>query len=311
LSGKNRLSAFRRALSRGSENASRQGRRSKWEGIGVVGFVVALSVLAALLAAPRAAKPDVLPLPIPDRAVLRRVNARTAELAQEAQTSGLSFDVRAVGEAIRNCGAETVEGKGVSEAVLGQVRMTVRRAREKKNERGLLGLLALQTRLFIDATHAFEKSGTASTDLRELGGDFIWMAKQNGWLDGRHIVLDDDERAAIFRMRWTELTALRSEAAFSPTLDEYRAYYALYLRPGGTASREGGERAFSVVRALEKRDPSYPAAFARGVLLYRAGSFDEAADAFRAHLALHPDGPWTLRAKNHVLLALARASDGD
>jgi tetratricopeptide (TPR) repeat protein len=276
-----------------------------------VGIVVALTVLAALLAAPRATRPDVLPLPIPDRAVLRRVYARTSELAQNAQTTGLSFDVRAVGEAIRNCGAETVEGKGVSEAVLGQVRMAVRRAREQKNEPGLLGLLALQTRLFIDATHAFEKTGNPSTDLRELGGDFVWVAKQNGWLDGRKLVLDDDERAAIFRMRWTELTALRSEAAFSPTLDEYRAYYALYLRRAGISSREGGERAFSVVRALEKRDPSYPAAFARGVLFYRAGSFDEAADAFRMHLALHPDGPWTLRAKNHVLEALAQASRED
>jgi TolA-binding protein len=44
------------------------------------------------------------------------------------------------------------------------------------------------------------------------------------------------------------------------------------------------------------------------VLIYRTGSFDEAADAFRAHLAAHPDGPWTLRAKYHVLEALARAS---
>jgi hypothetical protein len=276
-----------------------------------MGFVVGLTVLAAALAAPRATEPDVLPLPIPDRAVLRRVKLETERLAQAAKASGLTYDVRAVGEAIRNCGLETVDGKGVSEAVLGQVRMTVRRAREKKSERGLLGLLALQTELFVDATHAFEASGNPSTELRELGGDFLFIAKQNDWLDGRRIVLDDDERAAIFRVRWTELTGLRSEAAFAPTLDEYRAYYGLYLRDAGTSDRERGERAFSVVRALEKRDPSYPAAFARGVLFFRAGSFDEAADAFRAHLTRHPDGPWTLRAKNHVLEALARASGED
>jgi hypothetical protein len=273
--------------------------------------VVGLTVLAAALAAPRATEPDVLPLPIPDRAALRRVKVRTEELAKEARTGGLSYDVRAVGEAIRNCGAETVEGKGVSQEVLGQVRMAVRRAREKKNERGLVLLLALQTELFIEATHAFEANGNPAPELKELGGDFLWMAKQNGWLDGRSIVLDDDERAAIFRMRWTELTGLRSEAAFSPTLDEYRAYYALYLRQAGAFKRDFGERAFSVVRALEKRDPNYPAAFAKGVLAFRAGSFDEAADAFRTHLARHPDGPWTLRAKNHVLEALARASGED
>jgi hypothetical protein len=138
-----------------------------------MGFVVGLTVLAAALAAPRATEPDVLPLPIPDRAVLRRVKVRTEELAREVRGGGLSYDVRAVGEAIRNCGAETVDGKGVDEAVLGEVRMTVRRAREKKSERGLVQLLALQTELFIEATHAFEASGTPSPELRELGGDFI------------------------------------------------------------------------------------------------------------------------------------------
>ncbi|HEX6765962.1 MAG TPA: tetratricopeptide repeat protein [Polyangiaceae bacterium] len=243
--------------------------------------------------------------------MLQRVHAKSAELARQAREAGLSYDVRAAGEAIRRAGAATVEGKGIPDEVLGEVLMTVRMAREKGSERGLLGLLSLQTELFVQATHAYEKTGKESYDLRELGGDFLTVGKQNGWLDGRTIVLDDDERAALFRVRWTELTGLRKEALFAPTLDEYRAYYALHLRGTGGRDRERSERAFSIVRALEKRDPSYPASFAWGVLCYRAGRFDEAADAFRAHLAAHPDGPWTLRARNHVLAALAHGSGGD
>jgi hypothetical protein len=298
--------AFRRIFARVKPGQKRT------EGIGVASFVVGVAALAAALAAPRATEPDVLPLPLPDRVVLRRAAARTAELAREARERGLSYDVRAVGEAIRRCGAATVEGQGVSGAVLGEVRMTVRLARERKSERGLLGLLAVQTELFLDATRAFEKTAQVSRDLKELGGDFIATAKQSGWLDGRRITLDDHERAALFRLRWTELTGLRSEAGFAPTLDEYRAYYALYLFPTpGSRGTEASEREVSAVRALEKRDPNYPGAFARGVLFYRAGLFQEAADAFRTHLALHPDGPWALRAKNHLLAALARSGDGD
>jgi hypothetical protein len=307
LTGKNQQSAFQRIFGA----VKRQQGKGLYDGIGVVGFVVGLTVTAAALAAPRATGPDVLPLPVPDRSVLRVAKQRSDELARAARTNGLSYDVRAVGEAIRRCGAASVEGKGVPQPVIGEVRLAMRLARERNSERGLLQLCALQTELFVRATRAFEVTGRASTDLRELGGDFIAVAKKNGWLDGRRIVLDDDERAALFRIRWTELTGLRSEPPFVPTLDEYRAYYALNLRPAGARDAASTERAWSVVRALEKRDPSYPGAFARGVLLHRAGRFSEAVEAFRAHLAARPDGPWTLRAKNHVLEALARESGED
>lgn len=288
-----------------------QGGKGRWQGSGALGIVVGFAALAAALAAPRATEPDVLPLPIPDRSVLRRVRAASEALAGQARVSGLAYDVRAVGEAIRRHGAASVEGKGVPEPVIGEVRRSVMVARERKSERGLLALLALQTELFIEATRAFEVSGKPSVELGELGGDFALVARQNGWMEGRRIVLDEQERAALFRLRWTELTGLRSEAAFAPTLDEYRAYYALHLRPSGEKDQVPTDRGFSVVRALEKRDPSYPAAFARGVLFYRAGLFLDAADAFRTHLSRYPDGPWTLRAKNHVLAALAQGTGAD
>jgi hypothetical protein len=322
LTGRNQQSAFQRIFGavkrqqgKGGSSSGSAGPeprlRSRWDGIGVVGFVVGLTVVAAALAAPRATEPDVLPLPIPDRSVLRAAKQRSDELARVASKNGLSYDVRAVGEAIRRCGAASVEGKGVPQPVIGEVRLAIRLARARQSERGLLQLCALQTELFVQATHAFEVTGKASTDLHELGGDFIVVAKKNGWLDGRRIVLDDDERAALFRIRWTELTGLRSEPPFVPTLDEYRAYYALNLRPAGTRDAANDERAWSVVRALEKRDPSYPAALARGVLLHRSGRFSEAVEAFRGHLAARPDGAWTLRAKNHLLEALAREAGED
>jgi TolA-binding protein len=59
----------------------------------------------------------------------------------------------------------------------------------------------------------------------------------------------------------------------------------------------------SYVNALARIDPSYPADYARGVLLYRSGRPAEAARAFSRHLEVYPDGPWTLRARNFWLAA--------
>jgi hypothetical protein len=304
---KEQRSAFQRIFGA----VKRDQGKGKFEGIGVALFVVGLAALAAALSAPRATEPDLLPLPVIDRAVLRRVQAKNDVLAREARAKGLTYDVRAVGDAFRRAGAATVEGKGAPENVVGEVTHAVRLARQRGNERGLLTLLALQAELFIEATSAFETSGKPSLDLAELGGDFLAVAKQNGWVEGHRILLDGDERAALFRVRWTELTGLRREAAFAPTLDEYRTYYSLYLRQAAGADAASTERAFGVVRALEKRDPGYPGSFARGVLYYKKGFFGDAESAFRAHLAAHPDGPWTLRAKNHLLAALARGSGAD
>jgi hypothetical protein len=307
VSDKEESSAFQRIFGA----VKRDPGRRKFEGIGGAAFVVGLATLAAALSAPRATEPDLLPLPVVDRAVLERVQEKSDALALEARTKGLTYDVRAVGEAFRRSMAATVEGRGAPESTVGEVLLAVRLARKKGNDRGLVALLALQAELFVEATHAFEVSGKPSLELKELGGDFLAVAKQNGWIEGSRILLDDDERAALFRVRWTEVTGLRREAAFAPTLDEYRVYYSHYLRKGAGVDGARDERVFSALGALEKRDPSYPSSFARGVLFYQKGLFDDSAAAFRAHLAAHPDGPWTLRARNHLLAALAQGSGAD
>jgi hypothetical protein len=54
-------------------------------------------------------------------------------------------------------------------------------------------------------------------------------------------------------------------------------------------------------------DPTYPAAFARGVASYAAGSFEASAEAFRDWLHEHPDGPLTLRAEAFLRAAVVAA----
>ena len=280
----------------------------------LVGVVIA--GVAAALAAPRATEPafasSALPLPQPNRARLTARARVDRERATEARRHALSFAVRSVGELVRHVGEAAGKRAANAEAKLYDLRQAARQATRDEGTAGLLALRAVQAELFVAACRTFAASGRAGQELRELGGDFPELATKSGWVAGGALVLTDEELALLFRMRWNELTGLGHAAAFQPTLDEYRDRYALLLRhPAGDDDAIRRSRQLAYVDAIEKLDHDYPAAFARGVLLYRAGAYEAAADAFRAHLAARPDGPWTLRARNHLLAALARSPDRD
>jgi hypothetical protein len=286
--------------------------RGPLEGIELVLVAVVIVSLAALLAAPRATVPELLPLPLPDRRVLARAANEEHELAAAARKHTLSFDVRAVGELFRRFGASTEPGKGASQRILTDLRAAARQALTLQNGRPLRELRAVQTELFLAATRAWESSGRAPRELRELGGDFAELAGDNGWFSGGRLVLDDAERAVLFRQRWGELTGLGKHPGFVTTLDEQRANFSFLLRhPSGRDERVRRERQFAYVSALEKLDRNYPAHFARGVLLYRAGAFEAAAAAFQTQLE-HPGSPrYRLRARNHLLASLAESPSAE
>ena len=62
------------------------------------------------------------------------------------------------------------------------------------------------------------------------------------------------------------------------------------------------------VKLLAKIDPEYPGEYARGVAAYRAGKYAISEDAFKKWLKDHPNGPFTLRAQNHLRAAIAAQS---
>lgn len=53
-------------------------------------------------------------------------------------------------------------------------------------------------------------------------------------------------------------------------------------------------------------DPSYPELLAKGILYLGLNEPAHAREALRTHLQLHPDGPYALRARNHLVYALER-----
>lgn len=303
----------------GADSRSRRGWKRHLEGWELGAATLAIALLAALLFVPRAVAPDAFPLPDLDRPALAHQRAADEARARAALATPLPFDVRRVGEAFRQYGVATIERDTV--LVAGQRRELARAvslALERLGPEPLLSLRAVQTWYFQRALSRWEATGEQDADLRELGGDFLSHAELSGWVTAPHTLeLSSAERAALFRMRWTELTGLRDTLPFSPTLDDYREYYRLLLEhpegpfgQGGDERRDRVRRRLGYVEALARRDPSYPAELARGVLLFDLGTYPESAEALRAHLLRHPSGPWTLRAQNYLRAALQEARAG-
>jgi hypothetical protein len=168
-------------------------------------------------------------------------------------------------------------------------------------------LRAVQTELFIRALRSDEPAPRRELD--ELGGAFIERGKRAGWLDGRgRPLLSDAELWALYRMRWTHVVGALEDPGLRPSLAEIRWYYRVLLtHPEGESPRDRDERRLVYAETLGRRDPQFPKDFVRGMVLYRLGDAALAGDAFSSHLARHPDGPWTLRARNHLLALLAES----
>ena len=264
--------------------------------------------MAAALAVPRPSVPADLPTPDVERRMIAFARDEASELAAEAKSRPLPFEVRAVGELLRRYGkAEAAGQRGDLGGLLADLHRAAAAAAAKYPPRELGKLQAVQAELFDAAVRAWER-GEGTAELDELGGSLRTRAQELGWLKDGRLLMSATERRVLFRLRWADLTGLRERAPFVPTLDDWRVYYAFLLEhPEGASLSARTQKQLGYVTALAKRDPTYPLWLARGVLLYRSGAYPESADAFSAHLAEHPDGPYALRAKNHLLAALAKA----
>lgn len=296
----------------GSHAARRRGISRHLEGWQPGLVAVTIALLAALLGVPRPVAPDVLPLPRVDVRELERSEAAARALARQALGEPLPFEVRAVGEAFRRFGAaNAAQRTGDAEQQLLECRGLARGALARHGEEALERLQALQTEMFLDLSVRWERGEDVEPALGELGGNFVEKAKSAGWLDGaRHLRLTLAERRVLFKVRWADVTGLRDKPRLAPTANDWRLYYRfLLLHPEPSAAGRPAEQQLRYVPLVERIDPGYPGAFARGVLYYRLGAFAQAAAAFEGHLAGSQSGPWRLRARNHLVAARERARE--
>jgi hypothetical protein len=276
--------------------------------------VGALAILVAALVVPRSAEPHVVPVPDVDRREQDVRERLEIARARSAYTEPLPFEVRAVGERVRRYGMATARAdseRAMHELV--ELRQSALSAQDRHGDQPLLKLRAVQTELFREAIRRWEASGRVDEELIELSGDFIERARANGWIARGRLVMTHEERRVTFQVRWSRLAGLLEEHPFSPTLNEWRAYYRFLIEhPEVDRTRVADVESvvMSYVASLEQHDPSYPGLLARGVLRYRAGEYDVAVRLFRAYLDERPDGPRRTWARNHLLAAARRAQAG-
>ena len=295
-------------------------------------------VVLGTLCLPRAIPPEDVPVPVANGQVLAQV--RAADQARAAK-GPLPDDVRSLGTALRTFNArEAKQGVDpyVTPTTMNEARMAVDLVLGPlliaKSDDALLALRASQLESFVGEMHAFERTGAVSPELEALGGAFVRRLTDVGWCHERTCAVDDDALRVMFKLAWDALVRLE-RPPFDPTLDEERALYAFYLRhphaPEATRKRideaAGAARTPKACRALAegealaaeqwrleklKRlaqiDPDYPAAYAIGVSQYRRKNFGAAADSFRDWIDAHPDGRWTLRARNYLRASVESAA---
>jgi len=295
----------------GEKHALRGGLRRHLQGYELGLLTVGMVLTFSLLALPRASRPMTLPLPRIDRAEARRRNTSERELSSRAEATGLPFELRAVGEAIRHFGHSLNQGIDTKHD-LDDLRERMQAVVSKGQASLLPSLRAVQTQYFLRALARFESEGKPNSELEELGADFMLHAQHNGWFgkDGRFLA-DDATRRVLFQMHWAELVGKRSSFPFAPTLNDWRLYYRFLLlhpeqraAPQADAESEANAERVRVVNALARKDPDYPAFFARGYLFDRLGDSEAAASAYRAHLAQHESGPYALLARNYLIHTL-------
>jgi hypothetical protein len=272
-------------------------------------LVVSIAALSALLVVPRQVEPQWVPPPRVDRREQRQLHEREAQRSTRAR-AGLPLELRAVGEAFRRFGRiATAEDAGPDLARRELLdRLAV--AQSKHGDEPLLELRALQTELFV-AAMATSSDSEPTPERVELGGSLFALGVKRGWFAPGPNRARPDELGTLFRVYWADVLRLRRHP-FAPTLNEWRAYYRFLLsQPNRNAQTRAHDLqlALGYVAALVREDLDYPSYLARGVLLYQQGNLQEAAAQLLAHLQQHPDGPWTLRAKNYLAACGAALSE--
>lgn len=287
-----------------------------------LGLAIVLGAWAlVMLVVPRPALPLEIPEPQVTPRELATLRDGEAELAAEAQ-QGLSDVSRALGTVIRSLGrAEADHDLLAAGAARGQIAGALA-AMPSDGLHAMLVLRAFQTATFVTAVRQWESTGAEGRDLRELGGSLVAAFRDAGWCidDGERtkITMNDDVLGVAFRKRWNEIVGLRRGAGEITLTEEKILFrYAIAHSPSSNAPADplaaralGARNLVRRIDAYARIDPTYPADLARGIAYFGGGSYGPAQLAFQRHLAAHPDGPLTLRARNFGRAALLADIEG-
>ena len=326
------LAAARASAATAGTKAAQPGTRSaRWLAL----IPVTIAALTMLLMMPRTVPPEDVPLPQIDGAALEA--QRQDDLAREASARATrpAGEILQVGTTLRALNLAQVTGAspedvGVARTALESAFITAASDAERGLD-GLRTLRALQLESFLTEVERFEATGKSSEELEELAGPFLDHMIAAGWVQDGKVLLGDGARRAAYKLVWNAQMGAERLKGMPITLDEQRALYTFYLtHPHASeaqrlayeamrrkaSSRDECTKAnaeehldmeqwrIDKIRRLGELDPTYPTGYALGVSYYRSGRLEQSIEAFRGWVVNHPDGPYSLRARNHLKAAV-------
>lgn len=288
------------------------------EGWQVGALVVLIVSVVTLLLVPRSAIPERVPPPAVTAEEIQRARAANDARAREAVEGELPNTVQIVGALVRALGRAEWEGDRhevrAREAALGRAA-----AAAYLEADALDRLRAYQARLFADAYFEAWKTGRVSDDLIELGGQMLRDFAEFGWLNDPATAPPhaDLVLSALYKRRFIG-TVTKDHPhpllPLDPVEERLLLGYQIEHPPiprAGTLGEVPAPGVFVLRRIdeLAALEPSYPVLYAKGIVLFRMAEFDQAAQAFDAHIRTAEDAPYRLRAINYLKASLEHATD--
>ena len=206
--------------------------------------------------------------------------------------------------------------------IVRELQLLAERVDREEGTEALLHVRAKQAVRFLSAIEQFRASGKESNDLKELGGRILAMFRKAGWSSGSNILLSQDELRVHYLVVWNDLVGTNKVQGFQlsreeqkllhrfqimhPTMPERTRHALLHQKGKIDAKAYAALENEAIAQFLLERikrvsvaDPAYPALYASAVVLARTQRGEEQAyKNVTDWLRLHPDGEWTLRARN-------------
>ncbi len=239
----------------------------------LVALIAAL--VTALFVVPRPHTPKDVPYPPVDYDRTRAEWTEITERAQAAMATGLHVDIRGIGERVRRVSRLEVAGESEPYASeRARLRALTHELLRQKREHELLQLRDVQAVLFVSALEAHWQNPTTetATAIQELGANVLSYlgAKERGWSRNRELL--QPTLIALFNVRWAELLAVPEHLLFAPTANAHRLiqrFLVTYQLERG--AKRDHQQLLTLLAAVPKYSPQYPAEYARGIVLYQMG----------------------------------------
>jgi tetratricopeptide (TPR) repeat protein len=289
-----------------------------------------LALALGLAGCPSAERPVVFPPAEPTAELIREFAARDAERVAGFTPQGPAATLQGLFRQANTRSVEQRDNPTAAESARVSMRVAAKRALEDLGQEtivkvGLLELAEFERRLdaLIQAAAQVEGSSAALLTgspppeaLRpayqafvELGGDFLLLAAANDLVrageGGRGVRMEASGRfftRLAFKVYWCSVVPEATAPLDWVLRDEERLWYERWVAERSRTATRG--RRLDAVRYLKARDPAYPEAKARGIVLFQLRQYAEAAKAFDAALKETPQDPdlpsFLAQAKRHA-----------